>query len=44
VDQSGYAGEDVARVLKISGPRVSNRRERGKIILDNKEATMEYLS
>jgi len=43
VDKLGYTGEDVARLLKVSGRSVSNCRERGKILLDNKETIREYL-
>jgi len=43
VDKLGYTGEDVARLLKVSGRSVSNCRERGKILLDNKETISEYL-
>ena len=43
VDKLGYTGEDVARLLKVSGRNVSNCRERGKILLENKETISEYL-
>ena len=33
VDKLGYTGEDVARLLKVSGRSVSNCRERGKILV-----------
>ena len=33
VDKLGYTGEDVARLLKVSGRSISNCRERGKILV-----------
>lgn len=37
VDQFGYSGDDMARMLRISGRGVSDCRERGKKILDKPE-------
>ena len=44
VDELGYSGDDVARMLRISGRGVSDCRERGKKILDKPEIISEYLA
>ena len=44
VDEMDYSGEELARILAISGRGVSDCRDRGKIIVDNPEITREYLS
>ena len=44
VDELGYSGDDVARMLRISGRGVSDFRERGKKILDKPEIIREYLA
>ena len=43
VDELGYRGDDVARILRISGRGVSDCRERGREILDKPEIIGEYL-
>ena len=44
VDELDYSGEELARILEISGRGVSDCRDRGKIIIDNPEIIREYLS
>ena len=44
VDEMDYSGEELARILAISGRGVSDCRDRGKIIIDNPEIIREYLS
>jgi len=44
VDEMDYSGEELARILEISGRGVSDCRDRGKIIVDNPEIIREYLS
>ena len=44
VDQLDYSGEELARLLSISGRGVSDCRDRGQKILDNPEIIREYLS
>ena len=44
VDEMDYSGEELARILEISGRGVSDCRDRGKIIIDNPEIIREYLS
>jgi len=44
VDEMDYSGEELARILAISGRGVSDCRDRGKIIIDTPEIIREYLS
>jgi putative transposase len=44
VDELNYSGEDLARVLAMSGRGVGDCRDRGQKILDNPEIIREYLS
>jgi len=44
VDELNYSGEDLARILSISGRGVSDCRDRGQKILDNPKIIYEYLS
>ena len=44
VDELDYSGEDLARILAISGRGVSDCRDRGQKIIDNPEIIREYLS
>ena len=44
VDELDYSGEDLARILAISGRGVSDCRDRGQKIVDNPEIIREYLS
>ena len=44
ISPGDYSGEELARILEISGRGVSDCRDRGKIIVDNPEIIREYLS
>jgi len=44
VDELDYSGEELARLLSISGRSVSDCRDRGQKILDNPKIIREYLS
>jgi len=44
VNELNYSGEDLARILSISGRGVSDCRDRGQKILDNPKIIYEYLS
>jgi len=44
VDELNYSGEDLARILSISGRGVSDCRDRGQKILDNPKIISEYLT
>jgi len=44
VDELSYSGEDLARILAMSGRGVGDCRDRGQKILDNPEIIREYLS
>ena len=44
VDELNYSGEDLARILSISGRGVSDCRDRGQKVVDNPEIIREYLS
>lgn len=44
VDELDYSGEDLARILAISGRGVSDCRDRGQKIVDNSEIIREYFS
>jgi len=43
VDELNYSGEDLARILSISGRGVSDCRDRGQKVVDNPEIIREYL-
>jgi len=44
VDELDYSGEELARLLSISGRGVSDCRDRGRTIIDHPEIIREYLS
>ena len=44
VDKLDYRGDDVARILRISGRGVSDCRQRGRKILDNTKIIDDYLT
>ena len=44
VDELDYSGEELARILSISGRGVSDCRDRGQKMLDNPDIIREYLS
>jgi len=44
VDELNYSGEDLARILSISGRGVSDCRDRGQKVVVNPEIIREYLS
>ena len=44
ISPGDYSGEDLARILAISGRGVSDCRDRGQKVVDNPEIIREYLS
>jgi len=44
ISPGNYSGEELARLLSISGRGVSDCRGRGQKILDNPEIIREYLA
>jgi len=44
ISPGNYSGEDLARILSISGRGVSDCRDRGQKVVGNPEIIREYLS